>query len=52
MKFVHNTLPQRVRFASGKAAQQLAAEVQELEGPRADPIWFCLPDVTAVVGRW
>lgn len=30
MKFVHDTLAQRVRFASGEAAQQLAAEVQEL----------------------
>ncbi|WP_027941290.1 maleylacetate reductase [Amycolatopsis taiwanensis] len=29
MRFVHDTLPQRVRFASGEAAGQLAEEVRE-----------------------
>ncbi len=29
MRFVHDTLPQRVRFASGEAREQLAAEVAE-----------------------
>lgn len=29
MRFVHNTLPQRVRFASGEAAGQLAEEIKE-----------------------
>jgi maleylacetate reductase len=29
MRFVHDTLPQRVRFASGEAAEQLAEEITE-----------------------
>ena len=34
MRFVHDTLPQRVRFASGEAAAQLAEEVGELGAGR------------------
>ncbi|MGP4043922.1 iron-containing alcohol dehydrogenase [Streptomyces sp. 2A115] len=34
MKFVHDTLPQRVRFASREAAGQLAEEVGELGASR------------------
>lgn len=34
MRFVHDTLPQRVRFASGEAPAQLAAEVTELGAGR------------------
>ena len=30
MRFVHDTLPQRVRFASGEAATQLAEEIEDL----------------------
>jgi maleylacetate reductase len=30
MRFVHDTLPQRVRFATGEASKQLAEEVEEL----------------------
>jgi maleylacetate reductase len=29
MRFVHDTLPQRVRFATGEAAEQLAEEIAE-----------------------
>src|SRR5689334_15244895 len=34
MRFVHDTLAQRVRFASGEAATQLADEVRELGARR------------------
>jgi maleylacetate reductase len=34
MRFVHDTLPQRVRFATGEAATQLAEEVQALGASR------------------
>ncbi|MEU9246684.1 maleylacetate reductase [Streptomyces sp. NPDC048385] len=34
MRFVHETLPQRVRFASGAAAEELAAEVATLGAQR------------------
>ncbi|OIJ68038.1 maleylacetate reductase [Streptomyces mangrovisoli] len=34
MRFVHDTLPQRVRFASGAATEELAAEVAELGARR------------------
>ncbi|MEV7981281.1 maleylacetate reductase [Streptomyces sp. NPDC086519] len=34
MRFVHDTLPQRVRFASGAAAEELAAEVATLGAQR------------------
>ncbi|MFJ9348288.1 maleylacetate reductase [Streptomyces sp. NPDC101237] len=34
MRFVHDTLPQRVRFASGAAAESLAAEVAALGARR------------------
>jgi maleylacetate reductase len=34
MRFVHDTLPQRVRFASGDAAAQLAAEIERLGAKR------------------
>ncbi|WP_034263531.1 maleylacetate reductase [Actinospica robiniae] len=34
MRFVHDTLPQRVRFGSGEAAEHLAAEVAELGAGR------------------
>lgn len=34
MRFVHNILSQRVRFASGEAAGQLAAEITELDASR------------------
>ncbi|MFI0448844.1 maleylacetate reductase [Actinomadura sp. 6N118] len=34
MRFLHDTLPQRVRFASGQAARQLAEEVGELGASR------------------
>lgn len=34
MRFVHDTLSQRVRFASGEAAQQLAEEVEQLGASR------------------
>lgn len=34
MRFVHDTLPQRVRFGSGQAAENLAAEMAELGAGR------------------
>ncbi|MBR7836161.1 maleylacetate reductase [Actinospica durhamensis] len=34
MRFVHDTLPQRVRFGSGEAAEHLAAEIAELGAAR------------------
>ncbi|MGH3316497.1 MAG: maleylacetate reductase [Nocardioidaceae bacterium] len=34
MRFVHDTLPQRVRFASGDAAAQLAEEIEDLGAGR------------------
>ncbi len=34
MRFVHDSLPQRIRFASGRAAEQLAAEIDDLGAQR------------------
>jgi maleylacetate reductase len=34
MRFVHDTLPQRIRFAAGEAAAQLAEEITEREHAR------------------
>jgi len=34
MRFVHDTLPQRVRFASGEAAAQLAEEIEDVGAGR------------------
>ena len=34
MRFVHDTLPQRVRFGSGEAAEHLAAEIADLGAER------------------
>ncbi|MBK0420034.1 maleylacetate reductase [Leucobacter sp. CSA1] len=35
MRFIHDSLPQRVRFASGEAREQLAQEIDELGASRA-----------------
>ena len=37
MRFVHDTLPQRVCFGSGSAAASLSREVGVLEADRAAP---------------
>ena len=47
MHFVHDTLPQRIRFASGAAADQLAAEIVERFGPEVPT-----PDGRRVSGSW
>jgi AbrB family looped-hinge helix DNA binding protein len=41
MRFVHDTLPQRVSFGSGEAATHLKHEVAATWAPKADPIRAC-----------
>jgi hypothetical protein len=38
MRFVHDTLPQRVCFGSGEAATHLATEIANLKATRRDVV--------------